>query len=204
MRFKKWGTLKHRDVPFDIVSPQRAPTGNNVLVLQGGAGIARNYPREVEVKVGRAATRLHFLGAAGWGYPLGPKDAPVMKITVHYAGGATEDIVLRNGVEIADYVAKIDVPGSEALDNLDQLLNNGRQVRYFAKSLTKRGVIEKLTISQLQQRSRADAWLRSRRKSVKERRPPARLGSSSISPAAPLIPVGCRSQDAHHRWRIEP
>jgi len=99
------------------------------------------------VKVGRAATRLHFLGAAGWGYPLGPKDAPVMKITVHYVGGATEDIVLRNGVEIADYVAKIDVPGSEALDNLDQLLNNGRQVRYFAKSLTKRGIIEKLTIS---------------------------------------------------------
>ncbi len=147
LRFKKWGTLKHRDVPFDIVSPQRAPTGNNVLVLQGGAGIARNYPREVEVKVGRSATRLHFLGAAGWGYPLGRKDEPVLKITVHYAGGATEDIVLRNGVEIADYVAKIDVPGSEALDNLDQLLNNGRQVRYFAKSLTKRGVIEKLTIA---------------------------------------------------------
>lgn len=147
LRFKKWGTLKHRDVPFDIISPQRAPTGNNVLVLQGGAGIARNYPREVEVKVGRAATRLHFLGAAGWGYPLGPKDAPVMKITVHYVGGATEEIVLRNGVEIADYVAKIDVPGSEALDNLDQLLNNGRQVRYFAKSLMKRGVIEKLTIA---------------------------------------------------------
>lgn len=147
LRFKRWGTVKHRDVPFDLISPQRAPTGNNVIVLQGGAGIARNYPREVEVKVGRAATRLHFLGAAGWGYPLGPKDAPVMKITVHYAGGATEDIVLRNGVEIADYVAKIDVPGSEALDNLDQLLNNGRQVRYFAKSLTKRGVIEKLTIA---------------------------------------------------------
>ncbi len=147
LRFKKWGTLKHRDVPFDIVSPQRAATGNNVLVLQGGAGISRNYPREVEVKVGRAATRLHFLGAAGWGYPLGPKDAPVLKITVHYVSGATEDIVLHNGVEIADYVAKIDVPGSEALDNLDQLLNNGRQVRYFAKSLTKRGVIEKLTIA---------------------------------------------------------
>jgi type 1 glutamine amidotransferase len=147
LRFKKWGTLKHREVPFDIVSPQRTATGNNVLVLQGGAGIARNYPREVEVKVGLAASRLHFLGAAGWGFPLGPKDQPVMKITVHYVGGATEDIVLRNGVEIADYISKIDVPGSEALDNLEQLLNNGRQVRYFAKPLTKRGVIEKLTIA---------------------------------------------------------
>ncbi|MBI3874916.1 MAG: ThuA domain-containing protein, partial [Verrucomicrobia bacterium] len=147
LHFKKWGTLKHRDVPFDIVSPQRAPLGKNVLVLQGGAGIARNYPREVEVKVGLAATRLHFLGAAGWGFPLGKQDEPVMKLTAHFVGGATEEIVLRNGVEIADYVAKIDVPGSEALDNLDQLLNNGRQVRYWAKPLTKRGVIEKLTIA---------------------------------------------------------
>ncbi len=147
LRFKKWGTLKHRDVPFDIVSPQRATTGNNVLVLQGGAGISRNYPREVEVKVGLAATRLHFLGAAGWGFPIGKKDDPVMKITVHFAGGATEEIVFRNGVEFADYIAKIDVPGSEALDNLDQLLNNGRQVRYWARALAKRGMIEKLTIS---------------------------------------------------------
>ncbi|MEI2725123.1 MAG: PVC-type heme-binding CxxCH protein [Verrucomicrobiota bacterium] len=67
LRFKKWGTLKHRDVPFDIISPTRSTTGKNVLVLQGGAGIARNYPREVEVKVGLPAIKLHFLGAAGWG-----------------------------------------------------------------------------------------------------------------------------------------
>ncbi len=147
LRFKKWGTLKHRDVPFDIISPQRAVTGNNVLVLQGGAGMSRSYPREVEVKVGRAATRLHFLGAAGWGFPIGKKDDPVLKVTAHFAGGATEEMVFRNGVEFADYIAKIDVPGSEALDNLDQLLNNGRQVRYWSKALTKRGVIEKLTIA---------------------------------------------------------
>ena len=59
LRFKKWGTIKHRDVPFDIISPTRSTTGKNVLVLQGGAGISRNYPREVEVPVGLPATRLH-------------------------------------------------------------------------------------------------------------------------------------------------
>ena len=147
LRFKKWGTLKHRDVPFDIISPTRSTTGKNALVLQGGDGISRNYPRQVEVPVGLPATRLHFLGAAGWGFPLGPKDEPVMKVIAHFAGGATEEIVFRNGVEFADYIAKIDVPGSEALDNLDQLLDNGRQVRYWAKALTKSGVIEKLTIA---------------------------------------------------------
>ena len=148
LRFKKWGTIKHRDVPFDIVNPQRTPTGKNVIVLLGGAGISKNYPQEVEVKVGLPATRLHFLGGvAGWGFPIGGEGKPVVKVTVHFADGATEEFILKNGVEIADYVAKIDVPGSEALDNLDQLLNNGRQVRYFAKTLTKRGVVEKLTLA---------------------------------------------------------
>jgi putative membrane-bound dehydrogenase-like protein len=148
LRFKKWGTIKHREVPFNIVNPQRTATGNNVIVLQGGSGMSRNYPREIEVKVGLPATKLHFLGGVGgWGYPLGKKDEPVAKITVHFAGGATEEIVLRNGVEIADYISRIDVPGSEALDNLDQLLLQGRQVRYFAKPLTKRGLVEKLTIA---------------------------------------------------------
>jgi putative membrane-bound dehydrogenase-like protein len=148
LRFKKWGTIKHRDVPFAIISPQRTPTGRNVIVLQGGAGIAKNYPQEVEVKVGLPATRLHFLsGVAGWGFPLGGEGKPVVKMTVHYAGGDTEEFIMKNGVEFADYISKIDVPGSEQLANLDDLLNDGRQIRYFAKSLTKRGVVEKLTLA---------------------------------------------------------
>jgi len=143
LRFKKWGTIKHRDVPFDIVNPQRTATGKNVIVLQGGAGMARNYPKQVEIKVGLPATKLHFLGGVGgWGFPYSNKTDPVVKITVHFAGGDTEEIVLRNGVEIADYIARIDVPGSEALDNLDDLLQQGRQLRYFAKPLTKRGVVK--------------------------------------------------------------
>lgn len=110
--------------------------------------MSQAYPRQVEVKVGLPVTKLHFLGGvAGWGYPGGKINEPAAKITVHFAGGATEEIVLRNGVEIADYISHIDVPGSEALDNLDQLLPNGRQIRYFAKPLTNRGVVEKLTIS---------------------------------------------------------
>lgn len=148
LRFKKWGTIQHRGIPFDVINPARTPTGNNVIVLQGGAGIARNYPREVEVKVGLPVTRFHFLGGvAGWGHPLGEKDKPAVRITVHYAGGATEEILLRNGVEIADYIARIDVPGSEALADLDALLHQGRQVRYFAKNLTRGGQVEKLTLA---------------------------------------------------------
>jgi putative heme-binding domain-containing protein len=148
LRFKKWGTIKHRDVPFDIVNPARTAAGKNVIVLQGGSGMARNYPKQVEVNVGLAATKLHFLsGVAGWGFPLGRPNEPVVKVIAQFAGGETEEIVMRNGVEFADYIGRYDVPGSEALANLDDLLQQGRQLRYFSKPLTKRGVVEKLTLA---------------------------------------------------------
>ncbi len=189
LRFKKWGTLKHRDVPFDIVSPTRSTTGKNVLLLQGGFGMSRNYPREVEVPVGLPATRLHFLGSAGWGFPLGKKDEPVMKVTAHFAGGATEDLVFRNGVEFADCYGKPEVPGSELLENVDQLVSNGRQVRYWARPLTKRGVVEKLTIASFN--NEVAPTLVAITAEVGEGAPasgPAR--SSSTAPAAPTLQWG--------------
>jgi len=150
LRFRKFGTIKVGDVPFDIVSPKKSLTGNNVIVLKGGSGISRNYPQKVEIKVGVAVSKLHILGGiGGWAYPFGGernKDLPAAKITLHFASGATEEIVLKNGVEIADYVGKIDVPGSTALPNLDQLLNNGRQVRHITKSVKGTGTVEKLTV----------------------------------------------------------
>jgi len=148
LRFKKWGTIKHRDVPFDIVNPARTVTGRNVIVLQGGAGISRSYPKMVEVKVGLPVTKLHFLGGvAGWGFPLGRSNEPTAKVTVNFAGGEKQEFILRNGVEIADYIGRYDVPGSEALNNLDDLLHQGRQLRYFMRPLWRRRVVESLTLS---------------------------------------------------------
>jgi type 1 glutamine amidotransferase len=147
LRFRKWGAIKHGDVPFDIVNPVRTTTGDNVIVLKGGQGMSRDYPREVEVKVGQPATKLHFLASGGWAYPFTSEIKPAAKVTVHFAGGATEEIELRNGVEIADCGNRADVPGSEALKDIGSLLMNGRQIRYFAKALTKQGVVEKLTLA---------------------------------------------------------
>jgi putative heme-binding domain-containing protein len=150
LRFRQFGTIKVGEVPFDIVSPKRSLTGNNVIVLKGGSGISRSYPQKVEVKVGLPVSKLHILGGVGgWAYPFGGeknKDLPAARITLRFASGATEEITLKNGVEIADYVGKIDVPGSTALPNVDQLLNNGRQVRHITKSVKGTGSVEKLTI----------------------------------------------------------
>src|SRR5207249_3543924 len=99
-------------VPFDIVSPFRSPTGNNIIVLKGGAGRAMTYPQRVEVKAGFAASKLYFLGGVGgWAYPWGGdalKDKPAAKITLHFVGGGTEEFVLKNGVEFADYIGELD------------------------------------------------------------------------------------------------
>jgi type 1 glutamine amidotransferase len=147
LRFRRFGTILHRKVPFDIVSPTKSPTGNNVLVLKGGDGMSRNYPQSVEFKAGFQATQLHFLsGIGGWAYPFGGdsnKDKPVLKVTLMFQDGGTEVMEMRNGVEFADYIGRNDVPGSELVPDL---LQGGRQVRYFSRPVQGRGVIEKIRL----------------------------------------------------------
>jgi len=91
--------------------------------------------------------RLHFLGGVGgWAYPYGGEDTkglPVTKVLVHFADGSREEIVIRNGVEVADYVGRNDVPGSKAVPDLAA---GGRQVRAFTKLVKGRGVVEKITL----------------------------------------------------------
>jgi len=138
--FKKFGLVKAGDVPFEIIHPNKTSTSNNVTVLKGGSGLAKTFPQSVEIKnVNLRAGKLHFLGGVGgWAWPFGDnKNAglPVAKIAVHYAGGQSEEIILKNGVEIADYNSRADVPGSKRVPDL---VERG-QVRTFSKPLKHRG-----------------------------------------------------------------
>ncbi|HXT42341.1 MAG TPA: ThuA domain-containing protein [Candidatus Angelobacter sp.] len=147
LKFRKFGLVKVDDVPFDVVAPARSATGNNLIVLKGGNGVAKTMPQKVEVKnIGIAASRLDFLGGVGgWAWPFGGdpgKNLPVAKITVRFADERSEEFVLKNGVEIADYNGDTDVPGSKAAPGL---LAHG-QVRWFTKSLARPGVIESLAL----------------------------------------------------------
>jgi type 1 glutamine amidotransferase len=147
LKFRKFGLAKVDDVPFDVVAPARSATGNNLIVLKGGNGVAKTMPQKVEVKdIGIAASRLHFLGAVGgWAWPFGGdanKDLPVAKITVRFADERSEEFVLKNGVEIADYNGDTDVPGSKPAPGL---LAHG-QVRWFTKPLAHAGVIQSLAL----------------------------------------------------------
>jgi type 1 glutamine amidotransferase len=54
------------------------------------------------------------------------------KVTVKYANNQTEEFLLKNGVEFADYNGTADVPGSKFVPNL---VPGGRQVRSFSRDL---------------------------------------------------------------------
>jgi putative membrane-bound dehydrogenase-like protein len=147
LEFKKFGVLKVGDVPFDVVNPTRSRTGNNIIVLKGGSGVARRMPQKTEItNINTKASRLHFLGGVGgWMYPYGgerTKDLPAAKVTVEYADGQREEFVLKNGVEFADWNGQAEVPGSKIVSGA---VTHG-QVRTFVHDLARGGVIQSITL----------------------------------------------------------
>ncbi len=148
LTFKKFGVIKVGEVPFEVVHPLKSSSGNNIIVLKGGSGFAKTRPQKVEISnVGIKAARLHFLGGvAAWGYPWPGSDnnlnLPVAKVTIHYADQQTEEIILKNGQEFADWNGSTDVPGSKSVA---ELITHG-QVRWFTKSLKHQEVIQSITL----------------------------------------------------------
>lgn len=145
--FRRFGLATIGGVPFDVLSPQRTPSGKNLIVLKGGNGLAKTMPQKVEVPAGVEATRLHFLGGVGgWAFPCcgdnKNEGLPVAKITVHFADNTTQELILKNGVEFADYNGKYEVPGSREAEGLVR----AGQVRWFTKELGRTGKITKLTL----------------------------------------------------------
>jgi putative membrane-bound dehydrogenase-like protein len=144
---RKFGIQSVEGIPFNIVDPTKSRTGNNVIVLKGGPGrsFSRTLPQRVEASLGGfKANRLHFLGAVtGWGYGGSDGDtSKVMKATVVYADGQTEELVFSNGAEFADYIGVIDVPGSKLAPGL--LAEH--QLRWFSKRLERAAPINKLVL----------------------------------------------------------
>ncbi len=143
--FRKTGTVNVEGVPFSVVGPEKSP--QNIVVLKGGprGAFSRSLPQRVEINVGGfKANRLHFLGGVtGWGYPGFDKDGDALRITIHTTGGQREGIVCKNGVEFADYINRVDVPGSKFVPGVVR----DHQVRWFSKQLNLGAVeIERITL----------------------------------------------------------
>jgi putative heme-binding domain-containing protein len=125
--FDDWKPKTFAGVPFQLVDPQGERVANAVL-LYGPQGLCASMPRSVSLACGGPARRIHLLGGvSGWGHPLGEKGSVSLIVRLHYVAGATEDHELKNGEHLADYIRRVDVPGSQFAYDL-----GGRQLRYLA------------------------------------------------------------------------
>jgi len=144
--FKKFGIVNVEGVPFNIANPESTSLGGNVIVLRGGSreSFAHTLPKRVEVKVGLPVSKFYFLGGvAGWGAgKADPDGRMIVKVTIQHAGGDTESVNLHNGVEFADYVKPIDLPGSKFAEGV---VTQG-QLRWFAIPVQHPGAVEKLIL----------------------------------------------------------
>jgi putative heme-binding domain-containing protein len=126
--FPDWAPKTFEGVPFTLVKPE-GEAGRNVILLHGPQGYQPpKMPRTVELPVHAPARAVHLLGGVGgWAFPYGEKGSVSLIVRLRYADGVTEDHPLHNGVEIADYIREVDVPGSKLA-----FLLRSRQVRYLA------------------------------------------------------------------------
>src|SRR5687767_3912278 len=131
------------------MDPAKSLTGTNLLALKGGPGAGNasdEFPQRVEIPTSASAASLHFLGGVGlWAWPVGgdaARGAPVMKVTVQFADGTSEEHVLRNGQHFADALVRAEVPLSSDAGDF-----TGRgQLRYFAVNLGKKGTLSKIVL----------------------------------------------------------
>jgi putative membrane-bound dehydrogenase-like protein len=135
LRLRKFGIVTVEGIPFQLVDPARSLNGNNAVVLKGGAAAdwasKTQMPRRVEVPLGFAFRKLHVLGGIGaWAAAEPRRGQPAARVVFHYADGTREERVLHDGVEFADWIRRIDVPGSRYAEGLLEPGARG-QVRWF-------------------------------------------------------------------------
>ena len=85
-------------------------------------------PKSASLPCNAPARAIHLLsGISGWGFPASAKGSVSLIVRLHYQDGQTEEHSLKNGEHFADYIRRVDVPGSKFAFSLRQ-----QQVRYLA------------------------------------------------------------------------
>lgn len=129
MIFPDWKPKVFAGVPFVLVDPQK-DTVKNAIMLNGPNGvIPPKMPKSVSLPFNGKAKAIHLLsGVSGWGAldENAPKSL-TMIVRLTYDDGKTEDHELRNAVHFADYIRKVDVPGSKFAFAL-----RSQQLRYLS------------------------------------------------------------------------
>lgn len=126
--FPSWGVQTFQGVPFQLVDPRGDKVPNVILFYGPNGYLAPKMPRSVELPLNAPAKSIHLLsGVAGWAYPYSQESSVCLTVRLHYADGTTEDHALKNGQHFADYIRRVDVPGSKFAFALGK-----QQIRYLA------------------------------------------------------------------------
>ncbi len=140
--FSDWKPKTFEGVPFNLVDPRGDRIPNVVLLYGPNGTTAPRMPRSVTLPCNSPAKAIHLLsGISGWGSPIGEKGSVTLIVRLHYADGQTEDHPLKNGVEFADYIRRVDVPGSKFAFDL-----RGKQVRYLSVQPKRPTKIDKIDL----------------------------------------------------------
>jgi putative heme-binding domain-containing protein len=127
--FSDWSPKTFDGIPFHLVDPQGNRVPNMIMLFSPNGEQPPRMPRSVTLPCHTGAKAIHFLsGISGWGAADdGTPPTVSMIVRLHYVDGKTEDHPLKNGVHFADYIRRIDVPGSKLA-----FMVRGRQVRYLS------------------------------------------------------------------------
>jgi putative heme-binding domain-containing protein len=112
--FADWKPRTVEGVPFVLVDPH-GDKSPNVILLYGPEGkVPPRMPKAVSLTCNTPVKAIHLLsGISGWGYPYSNEKTVSLTVRIYYADGKTEDHELKNGEHFADYIRKVDVPGSK-------------------------------------------------------------------------------------------
>jgi putative heme-binding domain-containing protein len=126
--FPDWKPKAVGEVPFVLVDPNGDTTKNAVMLNGPNGDLPPTMPKSVTLPCNTPAKAIHFLsGVGGWSFPASEKGTVSMIVRLVYADGKTEEHELKNGEHFADYIRKVEVPGSKFAFQL-----RGQQIRYLA------------------------------------------------------------------------
>ena len=116
MIFPDWKPKVFDGVPFVLVDPQK-DTVKNAVMLNGPNGvIPPKMPKSVSLPFNGKAKAIHLLsGVSGWGsmQPLTNGGVSMIVRLTYDDGEDRGPRKLKDGLHFADYIRRVDVPGSK-------------------------------------------------------------------------------------------
>ena len=142
MIFEDWEPKVFKGIPFVLTNPN-GKTKPNIILLNGPNGsLPPKMPKSVMLPCNSPAKAVHLLsGVGGWNHPYDQRKTTSMIVRFYYADETQEDHELKNAVHFADYIRRVEVPGSE----FAYMLGN-QQIRYVRVEPKRQEVVKSIEL----------------------------------------------------------